>query len=181
MGKAIDLTGHTFCRLLVIERVENYITPKGQKHARYLCKCECGNEIKVRGHDLRTGNTKSCGCLKKETSVLVNITHGMGNTRLYRIWRGMKQRCKCESQASYKNYGGRGITVCDEWENDFKTFYDWAMVNGYKDNLTIDRKDVNGNYEPSNCKWATYKEQANNRRNRRVEKYRESKSCAYAK
>lgn len=99
------------------------------------------------------------------------MKHGKRNTRLYHIWRGIKERTLCITDKAYRNYGGRGITICDEWRNNFKTFYDWAMSNGYSDNLTIDRIDVNGNYEPTNCRWVNMKTQGNNRRTNRLLSY----------
>lgn len=102
-------------------------------------------------------------------------THGMTGTRLFNIWQSMKQRCYDVKHDHYKEYGGRGIKVCDEWLSDFMAFYEWAMANGYKERLTIERKDVNGNYEPSNCCWATIKEQANNKRNNRIVEYKGKK------
>lgn len=100
------------------------------------------------------------------------MTHNKSTARIYDIWRAMKQRCYYKKNVCYKDYGGRGITVCEEWLHNFQAFYDWAMANGYEENLTIDRKDVNGNYEPSNCRWATNAEQATNKRNSRYIKYR---------
>ena len=97
----------------------------------------------------------------------MNYRHGMRHTRLYNIWRSMNQRCYNPNCRNYNRYGGRGIRVCDEWKNDFSVFAEWAFANGYADNLSIDRKEVNGNYEPSNCRWATAKKQANNRRSNR--------------
>lgn len=101
-----------------------------------------------------------------------HLKHGMRGTRLYNIWRSMRQRCYNPKTINYHNYGGRGITVCEEWRNDFMNFYQWAMSTGYSDGLTIDRKDTDGNYEPSNCKWATYKQQSNNKRNSKYIEFR---------
>lgn len=171
MGKFQDLTGMKFGKLTVLKRAD-----KGNmKATRWICECECGNIKIVYGADLKSGHTKSCGCYKAEHFIAATSTHRKRNTRLYNIWSNMKQRCYNEKNERYKDYGGRGITVCKEWLEDFMNFYNWAMANGYRDDLTLDRKDTNGNYEPSNCRWATYKEQANNKRNNVVLSYKGEK------
>jgi hypothetical protein len=163
MGKFIDLTGQKFGRLTVTERAGSK-----NKRALWRCVCECGNEVAVDSNSLRTGNTRSCGCLHIERVKAIgeaNKIHGMFGTRLYMIWADMKRRCSSQNREAYDNYGGRGITVCDEWANSFEAFRDWALANGYRDDLTLDRKDANGDYRPDNCRWSTWKEQENNRRN----------------
>ena len=162
--KRQDITGQKFGKLTVIKRLG--LNSSG--HSIYLCQCECGNFTKVSRPNLKSGSVKSCGCLLKHSEK----RHGLSKTPLYNSWRDMKIRCYNENSPSYVNYGGRGIKVCEEWLNDFMTFYKWAMANGYKKGLSIDRIDVNGNYEPNNCRWVSMKVQQNNRRNNHYITYR---------
>ena len=160
MSKINDLTGKRFGRLTVIK----YYGSNKNGKSLWLCKCKCGNNKIVLGNSLVTSLTKSCGCYNKEHSKKIHSTHNMSYSKLYKVWQGMKTRCYNPKFIYYNNYGGRGIKICDEWLNDFGKFYDWTINNGYKEGLTIDRINNDGNYEPSNCRWITRAEQNRNQR-----------------
>lgn len=158
MSKFVDLTGKTYGYLTVIERVENH----KDHRAYWKCMCKCGGTTIVPTYRLNDGSTKSCGCKKYESH---NKKHGMRHTRIYETWCGMIKRCYNKNSKSFKNYGGRGIKVCEEWKNDFSAFNTWAVSSGYSDNLTIERINVNDDYKPENCIWITQVQQQRNKTN----------------
>lgn len=167
MSKINNLTGKKFGRLKVLEYYGNSKNCK----ALWLCQCECGNTKIILGNSLTSKATVSCGCYNKEKARERRTKHNLSYSRLYKIWCGMKTRCYNKNFVYYCNYGGRGITICDEWLNDFETFYKWAISNGYEEGLTIDRINNDGNYEPINCRWISRKEQNNNMRKNIIIKY----------
>lgn len=155
--KLIDLSGQKYGRLTVISKAEG----KDKRRVYWLCKCECGKEVIVQSSQLRTGHTRSCGCLLDGS---YNVTHGMTHTRLYRLWFTMKQRCTDTNSSGYHKYGAKGITICSEWMT-FEPFMKWASENGYSDELSIDRIDNSKGYSPDNCRFVTMRRQQNNRTN----------------
>ena len=162
MSKVVDLTGRRFGRLVVVGRANPPSDKRGC--ARWRCRCDCGNETDAFGYNLRQGVTASCGCLQKEQTRVANTIHGQTGSRLYIIWKSMRARCENPHNHDYGYYGGRGITVCEEW-HDFANFMQWAERTGYQENLTLDRIEVNEGYNPVNCRWVTMHEQNRNRRN----------------
>ena len=158
MSKTVDLSGQRFGSLIVIRRVKSDDTHKGQ--ASWLCKCDCGNELITTTKRLHNGK-HSCGCVMGNTKHGDN-TRKRGATRLYGVWKAMRQRCNNPNTPAYDRYGGRGISVCDEWSN-YQRFKEWALTNGYAEGLTIDRIDNDAGYYPWNCRWVTRKEQSRNR------------------
>ena len=161
--KRIDLTNQKFGRLTAI----SFAGKNKYNRAMWLCRCSCGKEKVISSNSLRRGLTRSCGCLDQEAHIKKpnRTTHGESKTRLYRIWKRMKSRCYNPNTEDYKKwYGGQGVKMCDEWKCNYISFRNWSLQHGYNDNLTIDRINPFGNYEPSNCRWVTPAVQANNKR-----------------
>lgn len=173
MGKRANITtGDRFGYLTVICEVEPNITPCGTKQRKFLCRCDCGKDVVRMRSTLQKSKNQSCGCKEPTFGDRVRkYTKEQTSSFLYSTWHGMRQRCLDKNSTSYHNYGGRGIAICKEWMNDYVSFYEWALANGATKDLTLDRIDVNGNYEPSNCRWANSYTQANNTRQNRFIEY----------
>ena len=194
--KAIQLNpGDKYNRLTIIKLNhirQKQFTKNNKQYVKnleyYLCKCDCGNECIVEKAELKRGGTKSCGCFQTETRKKIFKNNKFGkkynicdnsikNIRLYNIWIDIKKRCYNKNFWAFNRYGGRGITMCEEWKNDFMSFYNWSIANSYQDNLTIDRVDNNGDYEPDNCRWVSMKEQCRNKNNNHLLTYNNETHC----
>lgn len=177
MSKIKNETGNNYGRLHVVE----YYGKNKRKSALWRCICKCGKESIVEGTLLRSGHTKSCGCLQSEITSKNNVkyktTHGKRNTRLYKIWTGMKDRCLNVNSNNFKNYGARNINICKEWKDDYIQFHNWSISNGYKEGLTIDRIDNDGDYEPNNCRWVSAEKQSRNKRDTIKIRYNNKEYC----
>lgn len=160
----IDLTNQTFGKLKVVSRADNRVEPSGRSKVYWLCKCECGNEKEIESSSLRAGTSKSCGCVGRGKIKNLNLSHNKYKTPEYRAYQKMKERCLNKNVDRYKNYGGRGITICDSWLESFQNFYE-DMGERPSPEHSLDRKNVNGNYEKENCRWATKNQQDNNKVN----------------
>lgn len=172
-GQVENLVGKEFERWTVISAADPTITKSNRVHRRWMCRCECGTERVVLERSLKNGTSKSCGCYHRDEMKVIgkcNKKHGMTNTRLYRIFKHMKNRCYNPNDVSYKNYGMLGITICDEWDT-FDSFSEWALSHGYDERLSIDRLDVTRGYSPDNCRWTDAVTQANNKRNTKYYTY----------
>jgi len=169
MGKFIDFTNKRFGKLTALSPVEK----RGKSGQRYwLCKCDCGNEIEIRGTRFGENKATNCGCDAATRRLLASTKHGESNTRLYKIWAGMKGRCYNPNNDAYKDYGGRGVGIDEtSWIDDYEKFRDWSLSANYADHLTLERKDNNKGYSQDNCIWTTRKRQANNTRRNRIVEY----------
>ncbi len=173
MGSFIDLTGYICGMLTVVERAPNHMRSNGKSRTMWKCKCDCGNEVVVSADALRRGVQLSCGCYRKANASKMFKTHGLTDSRLYNVWRGLKSRCYNPNVYEYRYYGAKGVKVCDSWRDSFSAFYNWAIAQGYDESaprgeFEIDRINGSGDYSPDNCRLATRCEQMNNIRTNHV-------------